>query len=225
MSILWNFDKYAKIEDLPFDPAYISSSYLTAVSADELLLKAGTPLKATSGVVAPLGQNDTPTCFANEDYHFILTNPQQPKMLKCVTKGYVEQAKVLAATGLESVPAGWADALAALGLFLVDDLGNLPGGSGGGSSGGGVFVATAAYENGAIVLDKTWAEIKNAINNKSPAFIYTSDNKFSEYSMYPILSVFYNDAINKYSVVATIGENTLTFTASSQDGHPTRVEA
>jgi hypothetical protein len=187
MSILWNFDKYAKIEELPFDPLCINENYLIPISDHELLLKAGTPLAlsgegeigTTAGTVSPVGWLGVPTCFAAEDYHFILTNAQQPKLVKCVTKGYIEKAKVLEALDTDGAgaldelaieaadpTADWAEGLASLGLYLVDDLGALPGGSGGGGSGGSVFIVTATYneEQDTYVCDKTWKQISDAFN-------------------------------------------------------------
>lgn len=169
MSILWNFDKFAKIEELPFDPQCINANSLFQISDHELLLKAGAPLAVyeedgggidykspakkgalkkkagpnyTAGTVHPFGYEvPSPTCFAAEDYHFILTNAQQPKLVKCVTKGYIEKAKVLEAMDAEEDPtADWKEDLAALGLHLVDDLGKICqcGGSGGGSGGASI---------------------------------------------------------------------------------------
>ena len=208
MSILWNFDKYAKIEELPYDPASINGNDLIPISGVELLLKAGTPLvlaveeedegggdeakgavkkgatktaetpSYTTGTVHVLDQESAPTCFAAEDYHFILTNAQQPKLVKCVTKGYIEKAKVLEAMDAEEDPtADWAESLAALGLYLVDDLGALPGSSGGGSSGGGTFVTHV--DSSAGNLGCSWQDLADAQNDgKAVLLLDATDGDF-----------------------------------------------
>jgi hypothetical protein len=190
MSILWNFDKYAKIEMLPFDPLCINDDNLIPISDVELLLKAGTPLSLagaesehlvmdgeekpslfTPGTVHPIEDEAFPTCFAAEDYHFILTNAQQPKLVECVTKGYIEKAKVLEALDTDGAgaldeleieaadpTADWAEGLAALGLYLVDDLGALPAG---GSGGGALLIGPAPIPG---YVDCTWQDISDALS-------------------------------------------------------------
>lgn len=216
MSILWNFDKYAKIEALPFDPSCINENDLIPISDVELLLKAGTPLVESSGVVAPLGEDDDPTCFAAEDYHFILTDAQQTKLVKCVTKGYIEKAKVLAAMGVLVDPtADWAEDLAALGLYLVDELGALPGSGGGGSGAGGLLVVGVdASSPSRMVMDKTWKEI--ADSDFAVCFIATPSGRAQAYittiSEGAVGVVAWNNSADAFSA--------LTFHAESDDSYP-----
>jgi hypothetical protein len=239
MSILWNFDKYAKIEMLPFDPLCINGRDLFQISDHELLLKAGTPLAPageedetphTPGTVHPFDE-EVPTCFAAEDYHFILTNAQQPNLVKCVTKGYIEKAKVLESMVFEEDPtADWAEDLAALGLYLVDDLGNLPGSSGGGS-GGGLYVPMTTDdtdpENPVTVAGKTLGEMRSAVERG--LFVYTTafytDPHLGErdYHVLPLQTITVSGAGG--AVISFESQNTdLTLYAQSDDEYPTSVE-
>lgn len=215
MSILWNFDKYAKIEELPYAPSGIGPEMgLQDLGNGVFLLKEGTPLgfDPEAGVFTfPLGRPVSTLdafYFAAEDYHFILTNAQQPKLVECVTKGYVEKAKVREAVKDQIVEGGdlpddWDEFLATEGLYLIDDLGNLPGGSGGGSSGGGILTVTGTYGETAFfgepgyTLDKTYAEIHAALEAKTPVFVWQNESAVGGPGMICLLateSYYYNEA-------------------------------
>ena len=177
MSILWDISKANEIEELPFP---IITEGTQDCGNGVYLLKAGTPISEDREVA---NDGDAAMLVA-EDFYFYSNSPAQPKLVECITGGYVDLNAAEAASGLTYTDAA-KSALEEAGITLVD--GKLETGGGlpevdaddngkvltvvegawaaaaGGSGGGGVLVVTATLTaDGAGTCDKTMGEIWTA---------------------------------------------------------------
>ena len=81
-----------------------------------------------------------------------------------------------------------------------------------------MVIVNGTYNNGEIILDKTWQEIYDAINNKIPVYIcYNYNNSDDDYGIFmgEVMSVYYSD--NEYKVSADA-----VYSAISSSGYPMR---
>lgn len=224
MSILWNFDKYAKIEELPFDPLCINAENLIDRGNGVFLLPAGCPVAvlfglATTHVTNPAQYN----AIVSEDCFFYAQQANQSKVIPVVRKGYVDAAKAVAAFN-ETLPTPewrmteehfieiFSPSLSAAGVYLVPSSGQI-GGSGGGS--GGLLVVQISSSGGQSVMDKTWQEIADS----DFAVCYSGSKRF----MY-ITRVSSSELGYEVTVVAWDGSSGTfvpnVFIAASTDGYP-----
>lgn len=224
MSILWNFDKYAKIEMLPFDPARINATDLIDRGNGEFLLPAGFPVAVLFGLVTTHVTPAQYNAIVAEDYFFYAQQANQSKVIPVVTKGYVDAAKAVAAFNETRPTPEWrmteenfiklfSPSLSAAGVYLVPSSGQIGGGSGGVLA---VRISSGAGESG---MDKTWQEIADsdfAVCYATPAlggkyFMYITRAAVSE-TQYTVTVVSWDNSSDAF--VSRV------FYTDSPDGHP-----
>ena len=224
MSILWNFDKYAKIEELPFDPSCINAESLIDRGNGEFLLPAGVPVAVLFGLVTTNVMGlDQYNAIVAEDCFFYAQQANQSKVIPVITKGYVDAAKAVAGLN-KKMPAPelrmpeerfitiFNPRLSAAGVYLVPSSGQI-----GGS--GGVLAVRISSGGGESVMDKTWQEIADSdfavcyatsgLGGKH--FTYITRASSSEIG-YEVTVVGWDDSADAF--VSTV------FRANSSDGHP-----
>lgn len=99
---------------------------------------------------------------------------------------------------------------------------NYNGSGGGGGTGEGVLVVNVSYDEGTstYTMDKTWSEIKTALQSKTPCYAYTEIATYTEFIS--IISAFVNTlGDTEYGVAVPDGRH---FTAKTENGYPSYID-
>jgi len=229
MSIIWDPKEATTIVEVPFP---VITTGTQNMGNGVYWLKAGTPLDDDLAV----SNDDDAVYVVAEDFFFISTNPNQDRHVPIITGGYVDLNKAEAASGLTYTD-DCIDALADVGIVVVDDLLEAGGGTNvvanptlagtedsltgiqigdtkyavGGSSGGGMLVVTDTEGT----LDKTAQEIMTAAEN---GLVVVKKTEGPATNVFPILQFTFN-TITGYDFTVFNGD-WAEYVASSADDYP-----